>query len=239
MEAWRSWPKAKRVSDDSPSFRSISSPGCANFGLKYLVQLYKAFYTIAALFVENSFYVDDGLVSVPTIKEASDLIVEAQELCKRGVLRLHKFNSNESEVICCINPSEISTSVEHLDLNLDSALVEHALGIRWQINSDCFSFNINLKDKPDTRCGILSVIASLYDPLGFVAPFILSGKCILQEFGCRIIGWDDFLPEDVYPWWEEWKMGLQRLREVSVPMCYYPQDFGDCENIIASLFRRQ
>lgn len=212
-------------------FGAASSPGCANFGLKYLAQLYKAYYTIAASFVENRFYVDDGLVSVSTIKEASDLIVEAQELCKRGGLRLHKFNSNESEVLCCVNPSERATSVKHLDLNPDSALVEHALGILWQINSDRFSFNINLKDKPDTRHGILSVIASLYDPLGFVAPFVLSGKCILHELCRRRIGWDDLLPEDLYPWWEEWKMGLQRLREVSVPRCYYPWDFGKAVRI--------
>lgn len=67
-------------------FGAASSPGCANFGLKYLAQLHKAYYTTAASFVENSFYVDDGLVTVPTIKEASALIVEAQELCKRGGL---------------------------------------------------------------------------------------------------------------------------------------------------------
>lgn len=165
-------------------FGAASSPGCANFGLKYLAQLYKTCYTTAAPFVENNFYVDDGLVSVPTIKEASDLIVEAQELCKRGGLRLHKFNSNESEALCCVNLSERATSVEHLDLNPDSALVEFALGIRWQIKSDSFSFNINLIDKPDTRHCILSVIASLYNPLGFAAPFILNGKFILQELCC-------------------------------------------------------
>lgn len=88
------------------------------------------------------------------------------------------------------------------------------------------SVSTNLKDKPDTCRGILSVIASLYDPLGFVAPFVLSGKCILQELCCRSIGWDDLLPEDLYPQWEEWKLGLQRLREISVPRCYYPRDFG-------------
>lgn len=109
---------------------------------------------------------------------------------------------NRSEVLCCVNPSERATGVEHLDLNPDSALVEHALGICWQIKSNSFSFNINLKEKPDTRHGILSVIASLYDPLGFVAPFVLSGKCILQELCHRSIGWDDLLPADLYPLWE-------------------------------------
>ncbi|KAJ8390170.1 hypothetical protein AAFF_G00110440 [Aldrovandia affinis] len=67
-------------------FGAASSPGCANFGLKYLAQQHKARYPTAASFVENSFYVDDGLVSVPTIKAASELIVEAQELCKGGGL---------------------------------------------------------------------------------------------------------------------------------------------------------
>ncbi|KAJ8411421.1 hypothetical protein AAFF_G00162290 [Aldrovandia affinis] len=42
-------------------FGAASSPGCANFGLKYLAQQHKARYPTAASFVENSFYVDDGL----------------------------------------------------------------------------------------------------------------------------------------------------------------------------------
>ncbi|XDV46694.1 hypothetical protein PO909_014534 [Leuciscus waleckii] len=207
-------------------FGAASSPGCADFGLKYLAQQYKALYPSAAAFVENSFYVDDGLVSVPTVKEACELIVEAQELCKRGGLRLHKFNSNESEALHCVEASERVSRVKQLDLNPDSASIEYALGIQWLIESDSFSFNINLKDKPDTRRGILSVIASLNDPLGFVAPFVLSGKCILQELCRRSIGWDDLLPEDLLPRWEEWKAGLRGLKIVWIPRCYHPQDFG-------------
>lgn len=74
-----------------------------------------------------------------------------------------------------------------------------------------------MKDQPSTRRGCLSVIASLYDPLGFIAPFSLTGKRILQELCHRGIGWDDPLPEDMRPRWEEWINGLQR--------CYHPHDF--------------
>ncbi len=208
-------------------FGAASSPGCANFGLKYLAQQHKSDYPAAVSLVENGFYVDDGLVSVPTVKQASDLIVEAQELCKRGGLRLHKFNSNVSEVLSCVHPSERAATAESLDFNSNSASVEHALVIQGLTESDSFSFNINLKDKPDTCRGILSVIASLYDPLGFVAPFILSGKRILQELCHRSIGWDDLLPEDLHPRWEEWKAGLQSLRGVSILRCYHPPNFGN------------
>ena len=87
-------------------FGAASSPGCANFGLKYLAQQHKSAHSSASAFVEKNFYVDDGLTSVPSIKEAKDLIVEAQSLCKKGGLCLHKFNSNRQEVLSCVDPSE-------------------------------------------------------------------------------------------------------------------------------------
>ncbi|KAK0152254.1 hypothetical protein N1851_006383 [Merluccius polli] len=212
-------------------FGAASSPGCANFGLKYLAQQYESDYPSAAAFVANSFYVDDGLLSVPSIKEASELILEAQQLCKKGGLRLHKFNSNEREVLSCVDPSERASGVQCLDLNQDSTSVEHALGLQWSVESDHFSFNVNMKDKPDTRRGILSVVASLYDPLGFVAPFVLSGKCILQELCRRNVQWDDPLSDDLRPRWEEWKTGLEGLKEVSISRCYYPPHFGNIVSV--------
>lgn len=172
------------------------------------------------------FYVDDGLASVATVEEASNLIVKAQEMCKKGGLRLHKFNSNMSEVLSCVPPSERAVSSSHLNLSSDLTPVEYALGIQWHTESDCFSFNINLKDKPATRRGVLSVIASWYDPLGFVAPFVLSRKRVLQELCRRNTGWDDLLPEDLHSRWEEWKVGLQTLSRVLIPRCYHPRGFG-------------
>lgn len=209
-------------------FGAASSPGCANFGLKHLARQHKANYPLASTFVEKNFYVDDGLVSVPSVDEAKKLITESQELCKRGGLRLHKFNSNEEAALSCLDSSERAANVE--PLGFDSTPSERALGIQWSIKDDTFSFNISLKDQPSTRRGCLSVIASLYDPLGFIAPFSLSGKRILQELCHRGIGWDDSLPEDIKPRWEEWINGLLKLKEVSIPRCYHPHDF---QNIVS------
>ncbi len=204
-------------------FGAASSPGCANFGLKHLARQHKAIYPLASTFVEKNFYVDDGLVSVPSIEEAKKLITESQELCKRGGLRLHKFNSNEEAALACLDPSERAETIE--PLGLDPTPSERALGIQWSIKTDTFSFSSSLKDQPSTRRGCLSVIASLYDPLGFISPFSLTGKRILQELCHRGIGWDDPLPEDMRPRWEEWINGLHRLKEVSIPRCYHPYDF--------------
>ncbi|GAA6067476.1 uncharacterized protein LOC103911210 [Tachysurus ichikawai] len=207
-------------------FGATSSPGCANFGLKYLAQQHKAKHPSASVFVEKNFYVDDGLTSVRSVNEAKELIVDAQALCKRGGLRLHKFNSNEEDVLCCIDPSERDITSKPLDFNLEATPTGRVLGIQWSTKDDTFRFNINFKDQPSTRRGILSVIASLYDPIGFVSPFILRGKCILQELCRKGIGWDDQLPDELCSRWEDWKNGLQRLKEVAIPRCYHPNAFN-------------
>ncbi|KAG5266126.1 hypothetical protein AALO_G00250060 [Alosa alosa] len=208
-------------------FGATSSPGCANFGLKYLAHQYKEEYPSASAFVERNFYVNDGLISVPSVEKAKELIAETRELCKRGGLRLHKFNSNERSVLDSVDPTVRAVTSEPLNLDLNAAPAERALGIQWSLEHDTFSFNVNPQTKPSTRRGILSIIASLYDPVGFVAPFIL------QELCRRGIGWDDPLPEDLSPRWERWKSNLQRLKEVSIPRCYQPQGF--CNTVTREL----
>ncbi|XP_036003015.1 uncharacterized protein LOC118566077 [Fundulus heteroclitus] len=208
-------------------FGAGSSPGCANFGLKYLAQQNRLDYAKASDFVEKNFYVDDGLTSVPSVKEAQELITETQALCKRGGLHLHKFNSNQGDALCHLAPSERATTTELLNLKPDTICEGHVLGIQWSIKTDTFKFNVNTKSQPPTRRSILSVISSLYDPLGFVAPFSLSGKSIVQELCRRGIGWDDPIPENLRSRWEDWKNSLEKLKSVEVPRCYHPPELKD------------
>lgn len=142
-------------------FGASSSPGCANFGLKYLAEQYKSEYPTASSFVKKNFYVDDGLISVPLIEEPKELIGKAQTLRKHGGLRLHKFNSNKNEVLHCVNSTEWAITTK--PLNLTPEITGHVLGIQWSTKDDTFSFDIKLKDQPVTRRGILSIVASLFD----------------------------------------------------------------------------
>ena len=62
------------------------------------------------------------------------------------------------------------------------------------MESDSFRFRVNISFRPPTRNGILSVASAFFDPLGFLAPFVLIAKEILQDL-CRIkLGWDDEIP---------------------------------------------
>jgi len=207
-------------------FGAASSPGCANFGLKHLARENAVDLPDAARFIEQNFYVDDGLDSCKTQEEAIKLIADAQELCQRGGLRLHKFVSNSREVMDAIEPSERSKSLVDVDLTCGHLPVETALGIHWLTEEDAFSVVYQSKDSSPTRRGILSAIASTYDPLGFVAPFVLNGKLLLQQMCKAGIGWDDQLPSDLLPQWEAWRTDCPNLEQVKIPRCYQPTDLG-------------
>ena len=146
-----------------------------------------------------------------------------------GGLHLHKFLSNNREVLDSINKAERAVEVKNVDLNHEELPVQRVLGVRWNIESDSFSFKVTLDEKPATRRGILSIVASLYDPLGFLAPFILEGQRVLQEMCQRGTGWDESLPRELEVRWETWMKDLENLERIEIPRCFTPDGFGEVQ----------
>ena len=208
-------------------FGAVSSPGCANYGLKYLAKENSLSHPIGSQFITRDFYVDDGVTSTDTVERAIQLAHEAREICAKGGLRLHKFVSNNHAVLQSIPSSECAIDAKTKDLTFNVIPLERALGIHWSIEGDSFRFNNTLKDQPATRRGILSTVASIYDPLGFLAPYVLKGKRILQEMCHQGIGWDDPLPEMLKPRWESWCHDFANLQKVNIARCYVPANFGE------------
>ncbi|KAJ8375844.1 hypothetical protein SKAU_G00064240 [Synaphobranchus kaupii] len=208
-------------------FGAASSPGCSNFGFKYLAsQGHGRFSEESIRFIQRGFYVDDGLTGVKSPAEAIHLVEESRALCRTGNLRLHKFVSNNKEVIAAISPEE-RAQTKDLDMALGELYIERALGVEWCVEADEFQFRVVVKENPLTRRGVLSTVASVYDPLGFVAPFILVGKQILQALCTDKIDWDEDLPNHILPLWESWLKDLPYLAALKIPRAYLPSSFGE------------
>ena len=67
---------------------------------------------------------------------------------------------------------------------------------------------------------MLSVLCSIYDPLGFIAPCILEPKPIVQECWKRNLDWDDLLPCDLLSRFENWQKELYLIKDIKVPRFY-------------------
>ena len=94
------------------------------------------------------------------------------------------------------------------------------LGMQWCVETDCFKFKIEATSGPVTRRHILSVIASIYDPLGLVSPFVLLGRQILQDIYCDGHVWDDSLDEETEAGWCQWREQLVQLTALNIPHCH-------------------
>lgn len=215
-------------------FGNGPSPAVATFGLrKTAAGGEEKFGKAASNFVHRNFYVDDGLASLPTAKQAVDLVTAAQRMLATANLRLHKVVSNSVEVMEAFPAEDRGKDLRDLDLHRDSLPVQRSLGVYWNLE-DAFTFRVALPEKPFTRRGVLSIVNSIYDPLGLAVPVLLEGKLLLQQLvimgkkknNDMPLGWDDPLPEMQRLQWQRWQGSLKELEKITVPRCYRPEDFG-------------
>lgn len=147
-------------------------------------------------------------------------------MCEKGGFNLHKFTSNNKQVIASLPQSCRAEDLKTLDLDKDVLPIERALGVQWCVESDSFNFRIVLNDRPATRRGMLSTVSSIFDPLGFLAPFVLEGKIILQQLCKEDAQWDDPVSEDIKERWHRWKTDTQALAGRAVNRCYKLSTFS-------------
>ncbi|XP_033111012.1 uncharacterized protein LOC117112065 [Anneissia japonica] len=130
-------------------------------------------------YVRKDFYVDDGPTSRATVEETIKLVDSAVKFCNKAGLLLHKWVSNNREVISSISAELRAKEVQQLKPG-DKLPTERVLGVLWCVETDSFYFKMDLDEHSVSRRGILAMVCSVYDPLGFLAPVMLTGKSILQ-----------------------------------------------------------
>lgn len=206
-------------------FGNRPSPAVAVYGLhQTAISAEETFGTDVKDFVMNHFYVDDGLISLPSPEEATDLMKRTQEALQvHGNLRLQKFASSCKDVMTALPANDLHKDLKDLELSSDELPLQRSLGLYWNINTDVFTFRISHEAKPLTRRGVPSVINSIYDPLGFATPVVITGKLILRKLTLGTIEWDEPLSEIHRNSWDIWRQSLSDLENIQIPRVYVPQ----------------
>lgn len=155
-------------------FGATSSPSCASFALRKCAEdQSQQFRAEVVQTVLQNFYVDDCLKSVATEEEAITMCQDLIKICGHGGFRLNKWVSNRRKVLDSIPKSELVKEMKTMDLDQDELPMERALGLNSCMESDTFRFRITIRARPFTRRGLLSVVGSVYDPLGVLAPVVI------------------------------------------------------------------
>ena len=200
-------------------FGGVWSASCANYGLQRTAKDNSdAFDPEVARSVEKNFYVDDYLRSIESHEKAISSVDQLQSLLARGGFNLTKWVSNSRAVLETIPQQLRVSAVQELDLGSEILPVERALGVHWNVETDEFVFKMQLKRKPPTQRCLLSVVSSVYNPLGFISPFLLSAKIILQDLCQRKLKWDDVIPEGCLHQTQWWLDSLPAMEQFSASL---------------------
>jgi len=194
------------------------SPSAACFALRKLTEDFGCSKGVQETVLRN-FYVDDCLRAVDSEEEAIDLVQGLSELLSKAGFKLKKWISNSKEVMKAIPPEERAATVVTVDLDTGDLPADRMLGVLWDVEEDCFRFEIRLKDRGLTKREVLSATCSVYDPLGFISPFVLKARAIFQE-ACRAqVGWDERLPDKLLDQWQHWLSDTALLSQLRIPRC--------------------
>ncbi|XP_046341271.2 uncharacterized protein LOC124122193 [Haliotis rufescens] len=209
-------------------FGGVWSPSCASYALRRTAEDNSATYEpkVVQTVLEN-FYVDDCLKSLMSEIETIEHVQNLCSLVSHGGFKLNKWISNSREVLRSIPEEQTAKGVKGVDLIGGTLPKERALGVLWDTENDVFGFRITIKNKPDTRRGLMSVIASVYDPLGFVSPYILQAKKVFQSETRLHKGWDELLNQTNSVKWTKWVEDLPKLENFKLSRCVITQASED------------
>ncbi|XP_075167658.1 uncharacterized protein LOC142239771 [Haematobia irritans] len=171
---------------------------------------------LAAHILRKSMYVDDVLSGGHDLESAlavRDQLVAALSTAK---FELRKWTANDRALLDGL-PLEYLVDVQV------SSFVEASsskpLGIRWNAQLDSFYFSVDPINSRShfTKREVLSAIARLFDPVGWLGPVIVTAKIIMQKVWSDNIGWDEFLSPSTERAWKSFVELYPGVNSISIP----------------------
>ena len=222
----------KRYCMTRVTFGSTSSPFLSIATVQKHAREHQSEYPRAAQEILENMYVDDLLSGSEDDESALEIKNKLTELMHIGGFYLTKWASNSEMVMKSIPDDEIAPEVvtnEIISGTNESEKMSDllkVLGIAWNILKDVFLFQTGsaLLQIPDalTKRSLLSLYPRLFDPLGFLTPYLMRPKLLFQELWKREKDWDDPLEEDIAQNWNAWKDELSQLDQIEIPRYFLP-----------------
>ncbi|XP_037909920.1 uncharacterized protein LOC119650847 [Hermetia illucens] len=160
--------------------------------------------------VHQSFYVDDLIVSVDDFEDAVKLFNETREIFSRASMNIRKWKSNNEKLRQIFDTNESNNISKHKVLGLIWFMEIDTLAVDLEKLCQQISFDVV------TKRTILQTLASVYDPLGMLSPFVIKMKLIFQEAWKQSLTWDEILPASMLHEWKKSVSEIHLLRALTI-----------------------
>ncbi|GFT26655.1 integrase catalytic domain-containing protein [Trichonephila clavipes] len=113
------------------------------------------------------------------------------------------------------NSSELNQMLKNLNFEADehkeplnTLIASKVLGVGWNEKSDTFYFDSSdlgtfLSKRINTEIYLLQATGQLFDPVGFIGPYTIRIRCLIQKIWCVGLDWDDKLPKQLEVSWNK------------------------------------
>ena len=197
------------------TYGTTCAPYLAIRTLLQLAQDEKSRYPLGASCLESNTYVDDTFAGADELSVAMQTKQELIGLLMSAGIKLDKWAANHPE----LSPPMFQPSRRDCSKQIEPDLTVKTLGIRWDPHQDEFSFtavNIESLVRAPTKRTILSRVAQLFDPLGWLTPITLEAKKLMQDLWILKYGWDDPLTGEIHDRWQTYCTSLASLQSISI-----------------------
>ncbi|KAG1682450.1 Organic cation transporter protein [Nymphon striatum] len=184
-----------------------------NAVIKFHLSLQSASPAVSEL--SENLYVDDFLTGADSKDEAIELFQNTCRIMSTAGMNMCQWSCNNSEVLDAIQKIKAHKVCRFADQT-------KVLGLAWQRELDCFVFTNgdlmnSVTTSVPTKRTVLSLIARIFDPLGFITPLTIRGKILFQRIWQAGTGWDELLPADLQLVWTQWITDLSQLQNIEIP----------------------
>lgn len=223
---WRANPDVEPVDYEltTVTYGTASAPFLAIRVLRQLALEEASRFPQAGQVLLTQSYVDDLFAGADSGEGAHQLQQELIALLNTAGFSLSKWASNSSTLI-----GGDSSRPMPQDGPLDPCV--NTLGLRWDPRRDVFLFKVHppAQNTALTKRQLLSEIARLFDPMGWLSPVLISAKIMLQDLWIAGTDWDSPVELQHSTSWESFRAALADLELIEVPRWIHTTSMGTCE----------
>lgn len=161
---------------------------------------------------EKKFYADNLVTSVPAHTDALELFEAMTSRLESIKMNLRDWATNDECIASALPPEKLDKTVDKISV----------LGLPWTRSNDMLTIKLDeVTSLECTKRNVLKFYASIFDPLGLIAPCVLELKLFIQKCWKQAYEWNTKLPPNLEAEWLKLRTDALKIPDISISRHYF------------------